>query len=465
MTAAPVLLAVLAAFFWLFRTKFKDRFLRAFGLFFLILLVYSSNKEYYGISTSLSESTFSPMSLLRWSLMFFLIWQATRLDKPKGFRNDILLSTSAILLMGLMLVSCLYAEDPFYSLMRSVSFSLFVMALMMGLVYYLYSSVNCLQFFKFHYYTAWIVLAPFIVLLFSGIGYGVTILMGQYAGFFGNQNMIGAFSAMITPYVLFHWRVVAETKRDKWLDAALLFIIFLGLWLSRSRNGALCFLIVIVTYFFIVSMQSRLAIMTVGVLVIAGFLVFPPLKTDLMSFIRKGTDKSASVTDLSSQFAEERRYEMWSGVWPKFWKQKMTGYVFAQSHLLVYEFTEDKEVGRSLHNSYLEMFGDLGLPGFLLLALLLFRVGFKSLSILTLPVEPLERHITAVFISGFVAGSVNAFFESWMFSAGNLLTLMYWGSFTGIVARMAWQPGQAPSTARTPAMQAEMQYPAIRAQN
>ena len=40
--------------------------------------------------------------------------------------------------------------------------------------------------------------------------------MNQYAGFFGNQNMYGTFSALITPYVLFHWRIVAQKKWQKW---------------------------------------------------------------------------------------------------------------------------------------------------------------------------------------------------------------------------------------------------------
>lgn len=463
MTAAPVLLAVLAAFFWMFRTRFKDRFLRAYGFFFLILLVYSSNKEYYGIGPSLSESALSPMSLLRWALMGLLIWQALKTSKPAGFRNDTILSATVVALLGLMTVSCVYAEEPSYSLLRSVSFLLFAFGLMTGLVYYLYSSVNCLEFFRFHYYTAWVVLAPFVVLLFSGIGYGVTILMGQYAGFFGNQNALGAFSAMITPFVLFHWRVIARKGREKWMDIGLLLVIFVGLYLSRSRNGTLCFLIAVITYFFIVNLESRVMILISGALIVTAFLVFPPLQTDLISFVRKGTDKSAQVTDLGSQLTEERRYEMWSGVWPKFWKQKLTGYGFAQSHLMVYEFTEDKEAGRSLHNSYLEMFGDLGLPGLLLLLLLLLRVGSKSVSVILLPVDPLERQISAVFIAGFAAGSANAFFESWMFSAGNLLTLMYWASLTGVVARTSCQPAPVAGTAGK--VPARMGYQAIRAQN
>ena len=112
---------------------------------------------------------------------------------------------------------------------------------------------------------------------------------------------------------------------------------------------------------------------------------------------------------------------------------------------MVFPFTEDKEAGRAVHNSYLEAFGDLGLPGLVLLLLLLYSVGTKALALLRRRGEYLERNINAVFIAVFVAGSANAFFESWMFSVGNLAALLYWGAAAGIVARWAFRPAEARS--------------------
>ena len=465
MSAAPLLAALILAFLWLFRYRLKDHFLRAYGYFFVILLVFSSNKEYYGISSSLSESTFSPLSLVRWALLGWLVWQAWRMETPPGFRFNLMLTSVAVLLVGFMMFSALYADDASYSFMRALSFGLLAFALMKGLIFYLYHSVNCLQFFRLHYYAAWIVLAPFLVLLLTGTGYGVTIIMGQYAGFFGNQNMIGAISALFMPYVLFHWQVISRTRWQKSIDLVLVGVVLVGVWLSGSRNGTACTVLAILTYFFVVNLQSRLKIIIAGMLLAMGFVFFPSWQTDLTRFVRKGTDKSAQVKDFRSQLTEERRYEMWTGVWPKFWARSMTGYGFAQSHLLVHEFTNDKEAGRSLHNSYLEIFGDLGLPGLLLLLLLLYQVGMKSISILTLPVDPLERQIAAVFIAGVAVGSFNAFFESWMFSVGNLISLLYWGSVTGVIARTAWQPASASTGVAGRVFPGELRYPAIRPQH
>ncbi len=437
MAAYPVLLFVAGSILYLLRYRFRDNFLRAYGLFFLILLVYASNKEYYGITPDMSEGAASPLSLLRWGLLGVFAWVAWKANRAATFRSDSALMTLCVSLVGWMLVSSLYADSFSYSFARGVSFAILAVALMKGLSAHLFSSVNCIRFFQLKYYTAWIVLAPLMVMLVSGIGYGVTIIMNQYAGFFGNQNMFGTFSALITPYVVFHWNVMAQKKWVRWADGALLLMIFAGLWYSNSRNGAMCCILAIGTYFFVVNAQSRIKIAAAAILVIIVLGITPALQQDITRFIRKGTDKTAEVTSVASQFREEKRYEMWIGVWPMFWKQALTGYGFASSHLLVFPFTKDEEAGRALHNSYLEIFGDLGLPGLLMLLLILFRVGTKSLEMMGPTADELERNISAVFISVFLAGSANAFFESWMFSVGNLTSLMYWGAVTGVVARWA----------------------------
>ncbi|MCI0337213.1 MAG: O-antigen ligase family protein [Acidobacteria bacterium] len=463
MTAIPVLIIIIAIFLWLLRFRFRDRFLRAYGLFFLILLIYASNKEFYGISPAMSEGAFSPLSLVRWGLLAIFVWYAWQMRKPASFGIDVAFSAIVVLLLCDMMISSVYADSFSYSFMRALSFALLAFAVMGGMAFYLFSSVNCLRFFHLNYCTAWIVLAPLMVLLFLASGYGVTIIMGQYAGFFGNQNMFGTFSALITPYVLFHWRAVAQKRREKWLDICLLLLIFAGLWLSGSRNGMSSCLLAIVVYFFVVNLQSRLKIFLAGICLAVAFTISPTLKTDLTQFVRKGTDKTAQVTDFSSQIFEERRYEMWTGVWPMFWKQKLTGYGFASSHLLVFPFTKDEAAGRALHNSYLEIFGDLGLPGLILLLLILYRVGTKAFVLLQQRGEYLERNINAVFIAVFVAGSANAFFESWMFSVGNLTSLMYWGSIAGVIARRAWRPVEVRETRSV--VRPELRYTAARTQN
>jgi O-antigen ligase len=450
MSTAPLLIAVILSFLWLFRYRLRESLLRGYGLFLLILIIFSSNKEYYGINATLSESTFSPLSLVRWALLGWFAWRAWRTPVPAGFRFSLPLAGASIMLIIVMLISSLYSEDTGYSLMRAASFGLLAFALMKGLVFHLYHSGNAIRFFQLHYYAAWIVMTPFLLLFLTGIDYGFTVIMGQYAGFFGNQNTIGAISAFLTPYVLFHWQVLAKGRWEKVADLGLLGVILTGVWLSGSRNGTACTVLTIVTYFFVVNLQSRLKIIVAGTIFLAIFVYLPSLQTDLTRFIRKGTDRSVQVRDFGSQLTEERRYEMWTGVWPKFWERKLTGYGFAQSHLLVHEFTNDREAGRSLHNSYLEIFGDLGLPGIALLLLLLYQITAKVVRVVTSSTIALERQISAVFIAGFIAGAFNAIFESWMFSVGNVLSLLFWSATTGLIARTSWVPTEAKGSIQAP---------------
>ncbi len=458
MTAYPVLLFVVGSLLLLLWRRFRDNFLRIYGLFFLILLVYASNKEYYGIPPAMSEGAASPLSLVRWGLLILFAGAAWRTRLPAGFRVDAVLGTMIAFLLLVMVVSGFYAPSFSYSFMRAVSMVLLAFALVKGLGPYLHGSLNCLRFFQLKYYAAWIVLAPMMIMLLSGIGYGVTIIMNQYAGYFGNQNMFGTFSALITPYVLFHWRAVTRKRWERIADITLLLMIFAGLWYSNSRNGTVCCLIAITTYFYIANKQDRIKIFAVAICAVLIFALSPTLQSDVTRFIRKGTDKSAAVTNISTQLMEEKRYEMWRGVLPMFWEQKLTGYGFASSHLLVFPFTKDEEAGRALHNSYLEIFGDLGLPGLLLLMMILLRIGGKAVALSQHRGEALERNINAVFISIFVAGSANAFFESWMFSVGNLTSLIYWGAVTGVVARWAWRTQEAYAPAASMAMPPRLSY-------
>jgi O-antigen ligase len=451
-----VLILLAGSVLYLLKSRFTDTFMRGYGLFFLILLVYASNKAAYGIPDSMSESAFSPLSLVRWGFLGVLFLVSVRMKRPPHFRLDVPLAAFAGLLVGDMLLSSTYAQDFNYSFYRALSFTLLAISIMTGAAFYLSSAEHCIKFFRFHYYIVWLTIIPILLIHLAGFdGLGVTIIMGQYAGIFGNQNMYGTFSALVVPYVLFHWRVVAQTGRDRSIDAALLVLIFVGLWVSRSRNGFTSCLIAIGVYFFVINLQSRVKVVAAAVCVALALLVVPTFQSDLRDFVRKGSKQEDTF---GSQFVEEKRYEMWVGVWPLFWKAKLTGYGFAASHLLAFPFTKDEAAGRALHNSYLEIFGDLGLPGLILLLLILYRVGIKMVRLINYRGQPLERNINAVFIAVFVAGSFNAFFESWMFSVGNLTSLLFWAPVAGVIARWATRPAALPAMQREAPMKSELRY-------
>ena len=427
--------------------RFTHGFLRAYGAFFLILLFFVTNKGSFSETEALSGEPQGALSLIRWALLGVMVLISLRERQPDEMRVDSVLLVLIGLFLLDVLISTTYAEEVSYSFMRAASFVLVTLSIITGALRYLFWRAKCLQFFRFHYYIALCLLPLPLGLHLAGLGeYGATVLMGQYAGPFSNQNLFGIFSALITPYVLFHWHVDAQTRRDRFVDLGLLAVIFVGLWLSNSRGGVLAILVSVSTYFFIVNLESRLKIIIAAVTLVLAFLIFPTVKSNVMSFIRKDTVERAEITDVTTQILEERRYGLWIGVWPLYWQEKLTGYGFATSHLLAFPFSGDKMAGRHVHNSYLELFGDLGLPGIGLLLLIFYRTWSCGINLVQRHESYLQRNINAVFISIFLSGAVNAFFESWMFSVGNIISLMFWVPLSGIVAQWGWAAAPKPVT-------------------
>jgi O-antigen ligase len=426
---------------WLLTRRYHEKFIRAYGLFFLVLLFFVMNKGEGNQIDELAEGVFSPLSMLRWLSLGLLLLVSLRILRPTGYQSDAALMVMGGLLLADILISTFYAEDFSYSFMRAISFILLAIAMLLGFARHLYWRVNCVRFFRFHYYIAWCLLVPAMLMHLAGLhSYGVSVIMGSYAGPFANQNMFGIFSAFIIPYVLFHWRVEARRKIERRLDILLLAILVIGLWLSNSRSGMLSCLIAVATYFFVINTESRLKIGAAAMCLILSFLAFPDIRQEIMRFIRKDTVERAEVTGLSSQFFQERRYELWSNILPLYWEKKMNGYGFAMSHHLTLPFSGNRYAARHAHNSYLELFGDLGLPGLFLLLLIIYLIAIRAIAMIHRSGNYLQRNINAVFIAIFISGTINAFFESWMFSAGSILALMYWGPTAGIIAQWVWGP-------------------------
>lgn len=421
------LLLLLGASFLALRRKARSHYFRAYGVLFLVLLIFASNKAAFGLPYTWWANTFSPLSNLRWMLLavvsIFAVVSAPRVRAIR--RNPVWIPLGGLAL--LMFASTLYSPDPGYTFLRAMSVSLLVFGLTWGLSQYLVLWRHCLEHIELQYWFAWLALFPLFALYLIGLQpHPVMDHLGRFQGIFGNVNTLGAFAALVAPLSIHQWQV-GRTRLNRRIALMFLVGLVMMIWFSGSRGALLAFVAGAGTYFLVVESRKRWATAAVSLAIGIAVLAFPTVSSGTRTFFQKG----GQVTRIE----EERRYEMWSGVMPAFMESKWTGYGFGAAKREVFAYTTDEEAGRAIHNSYLEMFGDLGLPG---LALLLWALGIivaQALGLARRGGTPFERNLAATYVAMVAAGSVNAVVESWMFSVGNVLSMMFWASATGIVAR------------------------------
>jgi len=126
------------------------------------------------------------------------------------------------------------------------------------------------------------------------------------------------------------------------------------------------------------------------------------------------------------------RWKFWEEMMPLFLVKPIWGYGFGSSHFLTCNFSGKF---RSLHNSYLEIFGDLGFIGLVLISLLLSYIGKDAFFLIKNSRNRYERNLNAVFVCCFAAGLLDAITESWMFSVGNISSALFWVPAITIVSR------------------------------
>ncbi len=452
-----ILIGIVGVELLLLVVKFKTPFMRAYGLSLLILVVYASNKGAFGISPDLYDGTFSPLSSVRWICLGLLAAAAVAIRTPQGLRPSRSLMVAVILLIAWMFFSSSYSSSIAYSFMRATSFALMAFAAFRGCAIFFSSARNARQLFDLMYYTACLTLLPFFVLRLMGSEMlPFNDPYGHFMGMFANPNTLAGYSALLVPFVVFQWKQ-GSTRTARNAALLVLIIAVTGVLVSRSRGGTIATILAIAAYLFTVDPKERIRLSLATTALIVAVVLFPRLLAETEYFMSHGGEVTA--------VEEETRYAIWNGVFPIFWQQKWTGMGFAASHQEVFNFTEDQDPGRSVHNSYLELFGDLGIPGIALLLLLFQRVAKRGLLLLTTTQSHADRSISAVFISCFVAGSVNAFVESWMFSIGSAMAIIFWTAVGGMVGRglmlVARDSAQDPVLSRLNASRGAVTEPAF----
>ncbi len=234
---------------------------------------------------------------------------------------------------------------------------------------------------------------------------------GRFEGIFQNPNSLGITCALFLPLALWHF---LETK--KMFSFFIFFLMIIGLLFSASRNSINASVIALGYFIYMHSKKSKPLVFftSVSFLLIMVWTIQTTAKLFFHTYYRAGTFSSFGG-----------RIELWPIALKLITLKPIFGYGFGvEEKVFSFEHAIPAGLGSSyIHNSYLGMFLQLGVIGFLLLFLPLFVLLFKELFSKQDATVNFLRHALRASV---LAGLLCAIFESWVYSVGNAQSFPFW---------------------------------------
>lgn len=363
----------------------------------------------------------------RWVALAFLCLFA--LSRPRRLTENA--SGSPVRIFAFVFAALMIASSAWSSLRALYTFQrgLSVCLLLVFLSYALWPRLR--QFSDYVSLTKVLVAVMWTVALlsFAFVAAGRTESMrfptGAWQGVFGNPNMLGMVSAILCPLSLarFHYR-------KRLLGAALVVMSFLLVLFSQSRAGLLG-AVIGAGAFYAAYYGRRLWIVLVLVFAAGGmYFVVSELATAsegpgtlLQKFEMEMLRGETDVTKYGSG-----RIPMWLGAFEKFKKRPFLGYGFGTAGDIYYQGGYGPPA--RLHSSFVQISAELGVLG---MCFFLLPMAYSAVTAargqLASGMTMRERAVIAGLAAGWFGGAVNSFFESWLFSVGNVASVLAWICF------------------------------------
>lgn len=312
----------------------------------------------------------------------------------------------ALLFLALAFYSQTYSIMPGLTFERSVSAVIFYLAVFWGVWHYACDEK------KIEAVIHQLLGAAFIVFLLGFFTIG--IVGGRFVGFFGSPSGVGVLSSILFPLAL--WSCFCR----RWRFALLILVVIaISLLISNSRAGFLGAAMG-AAYFLSSYNRSRKTAFLMWFIFLS---ILPFLCAELFGatffkeFFRWETLLTASG-----------RYEAWREVFRLLSYRPWLGYGFGtEEHLFAaFDIVFYEHAGAYAHNSYIGLLSQLGIIGtslfFIPLLLFFFREAYRIQRIPESETYRLELALNAAILGGLL----NAFFESWVYSAGSAFAFPFW---------------------------------------
>ena len=365
-------------------------------------------------------------SLALWWVAFVLLLIVSRPPR-KLYAFDFL----ALLLISFCFISTTYSIDPTITWQRSLS-ALLLYGAVFWCVWGYADSVGDEKVINTMIATAALFYIVSLSLIVTPVGWLANT--GRFTGVFRNPNFLGLLPIVILPLVL-----VRVLHYRRWFDNALLLVILVSLITSGSRAGILA--CSVSTLFILYTAGVGKVFLSLGAVVVWVQMLFALGVFDTGALEEFGFTRRLLVTAFSFNSTSEvaiatsGRLNAWQLALLVIQNAPLVGQGFGTEATVFNISSEDFDLGgltgASFFNSYLGMTVQLGLVGMVLFFVPLFllvvrspRKGKRRDNIRAIRAR--EDLLQCALRGVILGGLVSAAFESWVYSAGNGISFMFW---------------------------------------
>jgi O-antigen ligase len=268
---------------------------------------------------------------------------------------------------------------------------------------------------------------------------------GRYAGSFGSASALGGFCCIVLPVALWgarHHRRAAMRMLYSWAVA----IMVPSLLLSQVRNAIGAFLLGLVVVYLYRRRRNLILLAPVFALLAAiavGAVYHYSEALTATSFFDEYVDRKGTLETATGRFI------LWQEALDKVAERPLAGYGYGTGALALwsanlpsYLRVESRDLasyadvlpflnlnvseGLAVHNSFLGVLLELGIPGALAFAVMVGSVLVGLTHVDGRALVPEYRHLPAFLAGALTAGLVNAAFESGLLYPGGLAFLAFW---------------------------------------
>lgn len=378
-------------------------------IFFIVILII-----YLSIDSIFS---FYGQEILRWvsllSLLSLIVLMNLKTD------NNISLFPKYFLVILLPIVlSIIWIEKDvaIYSLQRIISLLLCVFT------FSIYFSSLSLSSLKSTFKLLAFVLNIFMLINFFMISL-TNLEIGDFSGIYSNKNFLANLSANALVLSIIYY------EKNKIYATSFIAINTLILIATGSRTAVIILSIFYICIFIkkIYSNIAKKKIFSLMFVLITFSLVFLNSNLDKIPALERLTNIQTENLDGSQGFS---RSIIWEEAIPIILEKPLLGWGY--SSVGYYTFINNTTIYPlwGIHNSYLLIIMELGFIGFLCFILFLFFI-FKNIYII-LNNNKIDMYFKYSLIGVFFVGLVSCFSESFIFSLGNPMSLIFWISIIGL---------------------------------